>query len=178
MEFALILPILVLVIFGLFEFSFVMNTSSSVNYASRDGAMIAAEGGANPGTDCVVLQVIERDLVAPAVPPRVQRVEIYWSDLNGAQRGAAVNVYDRVGSTTCNYADGSSVTVPYTLTTPGYLEPDRCDVLAGCDVSHPSVDTVGVRITYQHQWATSFGRYIAPTVIFRKSTAIRMEPQL
>lgn len=172
------LPVLFLLIFGLIEWSFVMNTSSSVNYASRDAAMLAAEGGANAGTDCVALSAIERDLVAPALPPRVQQVEIYWSDRNGVQIGGAVNLYARSGSTTCNYPDGSSITVPYTLTSAGYPEASRCDVLLGCGGSHTSLDTVGVRITYQHQWATAFGRYIAPNVVFKKSTAIRMEPQL
>lgn len=155
-----------------------MNTSSSVNYASRDAAMLAAEGGRSAGSDCVALQAIERDLVAPALPPLVQTVEIYWSDANGVQIGTAVNLYSRIGSTTCAFGDGTSVTVPYTLTTAGYTEDQRCDVLAGCGGAHTTVDTVGVRITYQHQWATTFGQYIAGTVILKKSTAVRMEPTL
>ena len=176
-EFALIVPLVLFLLMGLIEWSFVMNTSSSVNYASRDGAMLAAEGGNAAGTDCVALRAIERDLVAPALPPRIQKVEIYWSDANGVQVGSANNLYTRTGSTTCDYADGSSITVPYTLTSPGYPESSRCDVLAGCGGSHTGLDIAGVRITYQHQWATSFGQYIAGTVIFKKSTAIRMEPQ-
>ncbi len=177
-EFALILPIFLLLLFGLVEFAFVMNTSSSVTYASLEAAMIAAEGGRSPGTDCVALQVIERDLVAPALPPRVQQVEVYWSDANGVQIGSAVNLYTRTGSTTCVYGDGTSITVPYTLTTAGYPESARCDVLAGCGGSHVGVDTVGVRISYQHQWATSFGKFIASSVLFKKSTAVRLEPTL
>ncbi len=177
-EFALCLPILMLLIFGLFEWSFVMNTQASVNFASRDGAMLAAEGGANAGTDCMVLARIERDLVAPALPPRIQHVDIYWSDRNGVQVGTSVNVYSRFGTTTCDYADGTSLTVPYTLTAPAYLESTRCDVLAGCGGSHTSVDTVGVRVVYQHQWASYVGQLIAPTLILNKSTAIRIEPQV
>jgi Flp pilus assembly protein TadG len=176
-EFALVLPVLMLLIFGLIEWSFVMNTQASVNFASRDGAMLAAEGGNNVGTDCMVLARIERDLVAPALPPRIQNVQIYWSDRNGELIGSNVNVYTRMGSITCDYADGSSLTVPYTLTGPGYLEGSRCDILNGCGGSHTSVDTVGVRITYQHAWVSYIGQTIAPTLILNKSTAIRIEPQ-
>jgi hypothetical protein len=176
-EFAIVLPVLMLLIFGLIEWSFVMNTQASVNFASRDGAMLAAEGGNNIGTDCMVLARVERDLVAPALPPRIQNVQIYWSDRNGAQIGSSVNQYTRLGSITCDYADGSSLTVPYTLTGPGYLEGSRCDILAGCGGSHTSVDTVGVRITYQHAWVSYIGQTIAPTLILNKSTAIRIEPQ-
>ena len=176
-EFAIVLPVLMLLIFGLIEWAFVMNTQASVNFASRDGAMLAAEGGNNAGTDCMVLARIERDLVAPALPPRIQNVQIYWSDRNGDLIGANANVYSRAGSITCNYADGSSLTVPYTLTGPGYVEGARCDVLAGCGGMHTAIDTVGVRITYQHMWVSYIGQTIAPTLILNKSTAIRIEPQ-
>jgi Flp pilus assembly protein TadG len=176
-EFAIVLPVLMLLIFGLIEWSFVMNTQASVNFASRDGAMLAAEGGNNAGTDCMILARIERDLVAPALPPRIQDVQIYWSDRNGGQIGSNVNLYSRFGSITCNYADGTSLTVPYTLTGPGYLEGSRCDILNGCGGSHTTVDTVGVRVTYQHQWVSYIGQTIAPTLILNKSTAIRIEPQ-
>jgi Flp pilus assembly protein TadG len=176
-EFAIVLPILMLLIFGLIEWAFVMNTQASVNFASRDGAMLAAEGGNNIGTDCMVLSRIERDLVAPALPPRIQNIQIYWSDRNGDQISSNVNTYTRLGSITCDYADGTSLTVPYTLTGPGYLEGARCDILAGCGGSHTTVDTVGVRITYQHAWVSYVGQTIAPTLILNKSTAIRIEPQ-
>ena len=176
-EFAIVLPVLMLLIFGLIEWAFVMNTQASVNFASRDGAMLAAEGGNNIGTDCMVLARIERDLVAPALPPRIQNIQIYWSDRNGDQISSNVNTYSRFGSVTCDYADGTSLTVPYTLTGPGYLEGSRCDILAGCGGSHTTVDTVGVRITYQHAWVSYVGQTIAPTLILNKSTAIRIEPQ-
>jgi Flp pilus assembly protein TadG len=178
LEFALILPVMLMLVFGLVEFSFVMNTSSSVNFASHDAAMLLAEGGKHDGADCVALAAIEVDLQGPAMPPRVQRVEVYLSDANGEQIGSAANVYERTGATTCDYGDGTTLTVPYTLTTAGYVPSQRCDVLAGCGAGHPTVDTIGVRITYAHQWATSFGRLIAGTVTFRKATAIRMEPTL
>jgi len=177
-EFALILPALLLVVIGLIEFSFVLNSRNTVLFASRDGSMLAAEGGSIDGTDCVVLRRIESDVVSPATSLRVQTIQIYWSDRNGDQIGSNQNVYTRGGTTSRTYADGSTITVPYTLTTAGYVEGARCDVLAGCGGSHTTVDTIGVRVTYQHFWLTSFARLTGSGVTFTEASITRAEPQL
>src|SRR6059036_3047349 len=96
-EFALLLPLLLLLIVGIIEFSFVWNSRNTVLFASRDGSMLAAEGGSLVGTDCVVLQRIEGDVVSPAKALRVQDITIYWSDRNGDQIGSNQNVYTRTG---------------------------------------------------------------------------------
>ena len=139
--------------------------------------MLAAEGGSILGTDCLVLQRIESDIVSPARAVRVEEVMIYWADKNGGQIGSFKNVYDRSGSTACDLG-GSTFSVPYTLTTSGYLEATRCDVLAGCGGAHTGVDTVGVQITYEHQWLTSFARLTGSGITFAETTATRVEPQL
>jgi Flp pilus assembly protein TadG len=177
-EFALVMPILLLLLIGLIEFSFVWNSRNTVLYASRDGSMLAAEGGSVAGTDCVVVNRIERDVISPATSVRLQQVAVYWSDLNGAQIGTNVNVYDRTGSTTCVYGDGSSVTVPYSLTTAGYPEASRCDVLAGCGGAHTTVDMIGVKVTYQHLWLSSFAQISGTGVTFTETSITRAEPQL
>lgn len=141
--------------------------------------MLAAEGGSKAGTDCIVLSAIERDVVSPARAVRVSRVTIYWADRNGVQIGANANVYDRTGSITCTYGDGSTVTVPYTLSSAGYIEDVRCDVISGCGGSHTGLDVVAVQVAYQHQWLTSFARITGGTGIgFIETTATRLEPQL
>jgi Flp pilus assembly protein TadG len=177
-EFAMLLPVLLLILVGLIEFSFVLNSRGTVLFATRDGSMLAAEGGSLDGTDCVVLQRIEKDIVSPAVALRVQQVSIYWSDRNGDQIGANQNIYTRSGSRSCTYADGTTITVPYTLTTAGYVESARCNVLAGCGGAHTTVDTIGVRITYQHFWLTSFVRFAGSGVTFTEASITRAEPQL
>jgi Flp pilus assembly protein TadG len=176
-EFALVIPLVLLLIVGIVEFSFVWNSRNTVLFASRDASMLAAEGGTIQGTDCLVLDRIERDVVSPSRAIRIQEVTIYWADRNGGQIGPAANVYDRVGSTTCA-GGGATMTVPYSLTSAGYPETSRCDVLAGCGGTHTSVDTVGVRITYQHYWITSFLRLGGSSVTFTETTATRVEPQL
>ena len=175
-EFALLLPLIVLIVIGLMEFGMFLNSRNAVEFASRDGSMLAAEGGNAIGTDCVVLDKIERDIVSPARNIRIQTVTIYWSDRNGDQVSNNANIYTRTGSTTCNYGGGQSLTVPYTLTTGNYLEGARCDVLAGCGGSHPGLDTVGVKVTYQHRWITTLVQQTG-TITFTVASATRVEPQ-
>lgn len=175
-EFALLLPIVMLIVVGLMEFGMFLNSRNAVEFASRDGSMLAAEGGNTPGTDCVVLDKVERDIVSPARNIRIQVVNIYWSDRNGDQIGGNVNTYTRAGSTTCNYGGGLSLTVPYTLTTPNYLEGARCDVLAGCGGTHAGLDTIGVKVTYNHRWMTSLVQQTG-IITFSVASATRLEPQ-
>ena len=175
----MVLPVLVLLIVGLMEFSLVWNSRNTVLFASRDGSMIAAEGGSLDGTDCVILQRVENDVVSPSSTLRILEISIYWSDRNGNQIGTNQNIYTRGGgSTSCTYPDGTTITVPYRLTTGNYLESSRCSVLAGCGGSHTTVDTIGVRVTYQHFWVTSFVRFAGPSVTFTESSITRAEPQL
>jgi len=176
-EFALIMPVFFLLIVGMMEFALAFNSRDSVFFASRDGSMLAAEGGQTAGTDCVVLDRIERDIVSPARPVRVQTVKIFWSDKNGVEQSGAENLYTRTGTTTCSYGNGTSLTVPYTLTTALYPEAARCDVLAGCGGAHPGPDNVGVTITYTHAWITSVAQISLSSLRFDLTSATRIEPQ-
>ena len=75
-EFALVLPVFLLMVFGVVEFGLALNAGVSVNFVSRVAALLAAEGGRTQGTDCMVLRAIERDLMSPATPTRISRVDI------------------------------------------------------------------------------------------------------
>ena len=176
-EFALVLPVLLLLVTGLVEFSLAFNSRDSVFFAARDASMLAAEGGNIAGTDCVVLDRVERDIVSPARPVRVQTVKIFWSDRNGVEQSGAENLYSRTGSTTCNYGNGTSLTVPYTISTSLYPEGSRCDVLAGCGGGHPGLDNIGVTITYTHRWITSVAQISLSGLNFNLTSATRIEPQ-
>ena len=177
-EFALNLPVLMLLVVGFIELSLAFNARNTVFFASRDGSMLAAEGGAIAGTDCMVLDRVERDVVSPASAVRVQTVRIFWSDKNGTQIGTEENLYTRGGgTTTCTYGNGSTMTVPYTLTTGNYPEAERCDVLSGCGGSHGSPDNIGVSVAYRHNWVTSFLDILGGDLTFTQTASTRIEPQ-
>jgi len=154
-----------------------------VNYASRNATLLAAEAGNSAGADCVILESIESDIATPATDTGVQSVDIYWADADGDQKPGKVNHYVRSGSTTCDYADGSSLTVPYTATSIGYQDTTRCNALKGCGSSHPALDTIGVSISYRHYWRTPMFAIIpgigpGSSLSFARSNAMRMEPIL
>jgi len=53
-EFALVLPVFVLLVFGVVDFGYVLNCDTMVNNASREGAR---EGAVNPNKDAILLKV-------------------------------------------------------------------------------------------------------------------------
>ena len=174
--------IFITMLMGFLEFAFVFNALLSVGHASRDAALIAAEAGNNTGADCVILAQIEKDVTAPADRSRISQVVIYRADQNGAVYMGQQNVYTRTGSTPCTLSDGTSLTVPYSISGSAlYPMATRCNVQAGCDADHPSVDTIGVKITYQHRWLTPLANLVSlggtgTTLV--QSNAMRMEPVL
>lgn len=181
-EFAMVFPIFILLVVGLIEFSLAFNALLSINFASRDAALLAAEAASDSGADCIVLDSIENDVNTPARGSLIQQVRIYWSDQNGVEVANAANVYARTGSLTCTYPDGAQLTVPYSISgTAQYPESDRCDVLDGCPGTppHSGLDTIGVSITYTHEWVTPLANLVSfggPGFEFTHSTAMRMEP--
>jgi hypothetical protein len=125
----------------------------------------------------VILQKVEQDVTAPANPANISQVQIYLTDAfrhfldtsgNVTTQGSAtqaVNVYTRTGSTTCTFADGSQVTVPYTLQgTANYPGTARCNDIKGsqalCLAGHPGLDTIAAQVTYQDTWRTPLHNFI------------------
>jgi Flp pilus assembly protein TadG len=181
-EFALVFPIFVTLVMGLIEFAFVFNAMLSVNYSARDAALAAAEAGDTLGADCVILSSIESAIGSPTSDDRIQLVEIYKTTPNGTMSGSAT-AYTRTGSTACTFIDGTTSAVPYTRVQNGYPEGSRCNILAGCDplVVNGTVDNVGVRVTYTHQWVTPLRNFIGGGpggITFDRASIMRMEPVL
>ena len=181
-EFSLVVTIFITMTMGFIEFAFVFNALLSIGHATRDAALIAAEAGDDTGADCAILAQVEKDVSAPADPARITQVVIYRSDQNGAVIGGEQNVYLRTGTTTCQMSDGSSVTVPYSISgTAGYLPVDRCNVQVGCpDSTHP-LETIGVKVVYQHAWVTPLANLVSlggTGATLTQSNAMRMEPVL
>jgi Flp pilus assembly protein TadG len=192
-EFALVFPLFILLVMSVIEFSFAFNANLALAFASRDAALVAAEAGDSLGSDCVIIQAVINDVGAPADANQITSIEIYWSDQNGNYKNgnsSLSNVWNHNSvTTTCNYPDGSSITIPYQRATNGYDEASRCNIVAGCGGSHtPSVDTIGVRVAYQYTWKTPIRGLVGlagngPVWSgagwnFARSNAMRMEPVL
>jgi len=186
-EFALVIPLFLVALLGILEFGLVFSALNSINYASRDAALLAAELGSTDGGDCVILAKVESDVGAPADANLITSVTISWTDANGVPKTDPntglpySNVWTRGGTTTCSLPSGD-VTVPYTEQTDDYPSASRCNILAGCPAPHDGgLDTIGVRIVYQYSYHTPL-----PTLLswggtgwtLDQSNAMRMEPIL
>lgn len=178
-EFVLVFPLLFLFLMAIIEFGFTMNAWVSVDFATRDAALAAAEAGNNDGADCSILRAIDGSMTSPAKVQAVQEVRVFKADTNGKPLGP-VNVYDRAGTTSCPLADGTASTVAYRLVSTSYDASTRCNELQGCKVQ-TTVDTIGVQISYSYTWVTPLHMLmptIGPGYTVIKSNAMRMEPVL
>jgi Flp pilus assembly protein TadG len=183
-EFALVVPLFVLLLVGIIEFAFALNAVLAVNFATREAALIAAEAGNGDGSDCVILQRIEDSVGAPADHAKISSVWIFKSDRNGTV--LAKNNYVRSSSTSCTVS-GVPMTVPYSLSGgENYEDTKRCNVLAGCPANAPlpatiAVDQIGVQVTYVYTWRTPLAGLLGltgPGYTIIKSNSMRMEPIL
>lgn len=155
-EFALVLPLTLVLLMALLELGLALNASLAISRASQNGAHLAATAGNLTGADCLVLDSIERDVDAPNNPANVSQVVIERTALAGNQSYAS-QVWSRSGQTDCVLPDGTTRRVPYTLITAGYPESQRCSVLGGCPSLTPprsTVDNIGVIVRYRHDWVT------------------------
>lgn len=197
-EFSLVFPVFLVIFLAVIEFGFVLNAQLSINFATRDAALIAAEAGNAVGADCVILAKVDQDVTAPANVSQIQTVKIFWTNSVGdpldtsgnvTTQGAAsqaVNSYTRGGSTTCTFVDGSTKTVSYTLVgTARYPDVNRCNDLhgssSGCLTGHVSLDTVAVQVTYLDTWRTPLHNLIGPLGngwTLGQTNEMRMEPVL
>lgn len=84
-EFALILPVLILLLFGIIQFGFVFNNYLAITHAAREGARLAAVGHYS--------EAVVRDRAYPATPSA-----IVISYPNGEKHGEPVQVAVRANS--------------------------------------------------------------------------------
>jgi len=179
-EFGLVLPIFIVLVIGLIEFSLAFSANLSVNFASREAALIGAESGDDAIADCRILQTIENSINDPSHAERINQVRVYRAGINGNE--LASNVYSRGGNITCEFWDGvetQEITVNYTLLNEGYPVSGRCNQLEGC--AGTSLDTIGVAISYTHPWVTPLAGIVTLNgagFTFTSSNAMRMEPVL
>jgi hypothetical protein len=148
-EFALVAPIFFLVLFAFVEFALISASIGSFNFAAKEGARLGSllgrtpPSGASsfpgcPATDSTILTRIDQQ-VNGVVMAKLVKVEIYRSDpqgnmLSNTAGALQEDVYDA--------STGSCTTVTW--------PPDsRIDSLIDADY-------LGVRITYQYTYLTSF----------------------
>jgi Flp pilus assembly protein TadG len=103
-EFALIAPILLLLVFGIIDFGWMLNKSTLVNNTSRDAARVASLDGSYADIDSTV----DAELASAGIDPDDVTVRIACTNASGTNCTGSSASYD------ANATTGSTVTVTIT----------------------------------------------------------------
>ncbi len=174
-EFSLIIPIFLMIIVALMEFSFLLTTKIGVTNTAQDAVQLASQLGNTPDADLMILQLVEKDVSAPLSPLKIQSVTIFQTDTYGTANTGS-DTYTRGGST--SNGPPITITVPYLLSgTKSYPEASRCATVN--TVICGGVDYIGVTITYQYAWVTPLPNLVAlgsSAPLFVQTSVSRIEP--
>lgn len=157
-EFALIVPVLFLLIMGVLDAGLLMFSVGTARYAASEGSRVAAQLGNLSSTDTQVLQTI-RNTVSGTQLFSVGEIDIYRLSQDGAG-----NLTQDIGHVNRYQLDGTLISAP--LPWPPSTR----------NVGNGTSDFVGVTINYTYTWKAGFFAPLGPV----RTTAVsyvRLEPQ-
>ncbi len=163
-EFAVSVPVFVMLLFGMLEFGFAFSHNLTLEYATREGARTGAAlaKGTNgvpcagpPGTtvDDEIMASVQRVLTSPGSPvviSRISEVRIYQADASGNQVGSNYNRWIPGPGPT---VDG--VPLVFKSTTMGW---NACTRDNG---STP--DSIGISLVYSYRLISPLGVFLGMT---------------
>jgi Flp pilus assembly protein TadG len=178
-EFAMIVPVFLMLLLGLTEFGFVFTHHLTLEYATREGARMGAALASGNGStvpcadvDGYVIAAVQRVLTSPGsqVPAsRVNQIRIYKSDASGNQIGSSVNVWVP-GSATA--ADGTALVFQQSGST-GWNACGRNNATA-------NPDSIGIQLSYTYDYVTPLGSLLgiagAPQIAISDRTIMALNP--
>lgn len=141
-EFALIMPLFIIVLMGLIEFGAAYDHRNAMAYAVREGARVGASlgnGGTSPSTvDPTIVTAVRRGLTDPILIDNISSIQIYKADTNGQPMTGKVNTFDYNGN-------------PVGAT--GWSASSRVTGING--------DKIGVRVVYDFKPITPLGTLLS-----------------
>lgn len=160
-EFAISVPVFVMLLFGMLEFGFAFNHNMTLEYATREGARTGA--ALAKGTNSIPCNQVDNEIMAsvqrvlkspgsPVVLSRISEVRIYKADAAGNQIGSTYNrwIYAIAGGPT---VDG--VVLDFKSNTVNW---DAC--AAGTRDNGASPDSIGVSLVYSYRLISPLGIFL------------------
>ncbi len=147
-EFALVVPLFLLVVFGTIEFCFLYQTVNTANFAAREGARVGAVlGPTDSAADDKIKQAIFSATANGTALPfgQIQMIEIFKSDQNGTVPTPLATCAQQAQQPNEDVYNGQGIAC-------GALNWPPDQRIATFDSS----DYLGVRITFAYNWVTSF----------------------
>ena len=156
-EFALVVPVLLVLIMGVLDGALLMFSVGTARYSSAEGSRVAATLGNVANTDSQVVTTI-RNTVSGTQLFTVDEVDIYKLDVD-----ASGNLTQNIAKTNKYKLDGTPLnSIPWPA--------------AGRDVGNGTSDFIGVTVNYTYTWKAGFFAPLGPL----RTTAVswvRIEPQ-
>ncbi len=165
-EFALILPLFLLLLIGMLEFGIVFDHRNAMAYAVREGARVGASlgnGGSQPSAvDPAILAAVQRGLTDPILIENITSIEIFKADTAGQPVAGKIDKFDRAGTL---------------IGAAGWPATSRVPGLNG--------DSIGVRVVYNFRPQTPLGTLLGlfingdppyTTIRMTDKTVMKLEP--
>lgn len=181
-EFALVLPFLMLLVLGAIEFGFMFNSNISLEYASREGARVGSaivNGGGPLGcpgdaqvakVDPAIIEAVNRVLTStgsPLVVSQVLEIRLFQADATGGEVAGKVNIWLPTPGAG-PVVDGKAL--DFTQSTMGWNACSRTYL-------QPSPDSIGVGVRYLYRLQTPFANLFGMTTLtMYDKTIMAMNP--
>jgi TadE-like protein len=157
-EFALVSPVLLLLLFGILESGLLLFSVGSARFAAGEAARQEAESGNAANADALSITVVRGTALGTTNLAQVQHIDIY--KLQEQVNGTLTVV---PGTTNSYNLDGTPRgAIPWPS--------------AARDVKNGQSDFLGVTIYYRYNWKTGIFLFAGPLTL-NQSFAIRLEPQ-
>ncbi len=161
-EAAIILPIVIVIVFGIIEWGLAFKDALTVSSATRAGVRTASAMPRNPNFANQTAQAVEK--AVQALPNgAIQALWVYKADANGYPDGGS----GFTGCTTCNVYSWNSVTQKFDPAGSQNWDPASQSACSG------SVDSVGVYLKVDHALITGF---FGNNVVLKDHTVMNLEP--
>jgi Flp pilus assembly protein TadG len=165
-EFALVLPILILVLISIFEVGAAFRSYLTVSYLAREGARMSAFLGTDIDADCTMVTSIATQMT-PEDFANLDRIEIFRADSAGNQVISDTNTFTFTGTDMTNCGHWTQV-----ITWDSTTRQTEVNTSTGT----PPLDVIGVRLVATKSWMTGFPPY-SGTYTVDENTIVRMEPE-
>lgn len=169
-EFAIVMPIILLVVIGILEVGVAFRDLLTVSNAAKEGVRIVAAMGDDPMSDCAVLTKTSSALASSISLSNLLTIEIFKADSAGNQT-IFTNTYTLpVGAdpTVCTEWSPNPTDIDSLV-----WSPEDRNVKIG---PGSNLDIAGVRVTYTHSWITGFPPFVGSFVV-DEATVSRLEPE-
>lgn len=164
-ETAFVLPVILMLAVGMAEVGLAMISQMTGANAVREGARVAAAGRDNASVELAIIRAVEQAMCGLESGDLV-RLEIYRADAAGEPVNATtqLNAYEPSGPLVCDSSTSTALACVNGCPWPPSVRND----------SVVSLDDVGVRVTYTHEWLTSL--VFGGTETWVDRTVMRLEP--